>query len=103
MVADRKQYMALYGPEYYRKNRTKRQLYNMWNHCKRRAQQKQISCTITIDDISIPDECPILKIPLIQGDKVVCANSPTVDQIEIGKGYTPDNIQVISSLANRMK
>jgi hypothetical protein len=104
MVSDhRREYMASYYPEYYKKNRTKITLYNMWNNCRRRALKRNIPCTITIDDISIPNECPILGIPLVQGTNVVCANSPTIDQIEIGKGYTPENIQVVSSLANRMK
>lgn len=95
--------MAAYQPEYYKKNRDRIQLYNMWNNCKLRAQRKQIPCTITLGDISIPAECPILGIPLIRGIGAVCANSPSIDQIEVGKGYTPENIQVISSLANRMK
>lgn len=102
-MVDRKAYMATYYPEYYRKNHESIQLYNMWNNCKRRAQRKGIPCTITIDDISIPDKCPILDIPLVRGVGVVCANSPSIDQIEVGKGYVLGNIQVISSLANRMK
>lgn len=103
MTPQRRQYMKDYYTRYYHENRSRITIYNMWNHCKQRAQQKDIPCTITIDDISIPNECPRLGIPLVQGTKVVCANSPTVDQIEIGKGYTPENIQIVCNLANRMK
>lgn len=73
------------------------------NNCRTRARKKNLLCTITIEDIKIPDKCPILGITLIAGFDTGRASSPSVDQIEVGKGYTPENIQVISYLANQMK
>lgn len=45
--------------------------------------------------------CPILKTPFRVGGDY--ADSPSVDRIDASKGYTPDNIQIISHLANSMK
>lgn len=69
-----------------------------------RAKRRQIECTITVDDIVIPELCPVFGSPLIKnagrgpGD-----NSPTLDRRDPRKGYTPDNIWVISAKANRIK
>lgn len=60
--------------------------------------------TIEVSDIVIPSHCPILGIPLeIQSKSGGTINSPSLDRIDSSKGYTKDNIQVISRLANQMK
>lgn len=68
---------------------------------KHRAQKRGIPHTITIDDIVIPEKCPILgvNIQLIRGSRY----APSLDQIEPNKGYTPDNIIVMSHRANQLK
>ncbi len=74
-----------------------------------RAKQADIECTITIDDILIPDVCPVLGIPLYDsaggGKKhpALIPNSPSIDRIDNTKGYVPDNICVISMKANDIK
>jgi len=57
------------------------------------------------EDIIIPDKCPILGIELNMnsGKSGAYRNSPSLDRIDNLKGYTKDNIQVISQLANAMK
>lgn len=74
-------------------------------HCaKQRASRSNIEFSITIDDIVIPDICPLLKIPLTNiMSKGRIASNASIDRIDSNKGYTKDNIQVISDLANRMK
>lgn len=72
-------------------------------HAKERARKKGLICTISCSDIVIPTICPILKIPLMVADKVLNDNSPTLDRINNELGYTPDNIQIISYRANRIK
>lgn len=47
------------------------------------------------------NRCPILKIPFSVGGDLT--NSPSLDRIDSNKEYSPDNIQVISYLANNMK
>jgi hypothetical protein len=63
-----------------------------------------LECTISEEDIVIPDTCPILGIPLITGTgKGAKPGSISVDRKDSARGYTPDNIQVISQKANIMK
>lgn len=63
-----------------------------------------------LENIVVPDICPILKIPLnyggtgiIQRGKNRTENSPSVDQVDPGKGYHLENIAIISWRANRIK
>jgi hypothetical protein len=58
-----------------------------------------------MDDISIPDHCPILGIPLFprRGKQGGSDNSPSLDRIEGKFGYVKGNVIVISNRANRLK
>ena len=64
-----------------------------------RAKQKGIECTITQDDIHIPHLCPVFKVPLQKNTPY----APSLDRFDSSKGYTPDNICVMSRRANVMK
>jgi hypothetical protein len=127
----RKRYLE-YGREYYEKHReeilarqrsnyvangekyrkTGRVRYNnpeyytrvVLDRCRQRAKAQGRPFTIGIEDIKIPELCPVLDVPLERnfGGKPQ-ANSPSVDCIIPEKGYTPENIQVISYKANIMK
>lgn len=69
-----------------------------------RARKKGIECTISENDIIILEYCPVLNIPLIRAkNKRLSDNSPTLDRIDISKGYIPGNVCVISWKANRIK
>ena len=48
----------------------------------------------------IPENCPVLGIPL---DSSSGDNVPSVDRFDPSKGYTPDNVNVISNRANSLK
>ena len=71
---------------------------------KNNAKMRNIEFSITEKDIKIPKYCPLLGVELtnIYGAGRVSTNI-SLDRIDSSKGYTPDNIQVISDLANRMK
>ena len=66
-----------------------------------RAKRRGLDHTISIEDIRIPSICPVLGIQLNQGGNT--DSSPSLDRIDSSKGYTPDNVWVISTRANRIK
>ena len=68
-----------------------------------RAMKKGVPYSITVDDISIPDFCPILHIPLYSSTGQASPNSPSLDRIDPKLGYVPGNVQVISCRANMLK
>ena len=76
----------------------------MFNAKKANAKKKGIDFTITIDDVAIPDKCPVLGIDLNKAVRSgLTDNAPTIDRIDSSKGYTTGNIAVISHKANRKK
>ena len=74
-----------------------------------RAVKAGIECTITKDDIIIPDVCPVLGIPLFarvgagRSNRDQVEHSPSLDRIDNSKGYVPGNVCVISMRANMIK
>lgn len=70
---------------------------------KRRARIKGIEYNLVIEDLSIPEVCPILEIPIKVGEGKIVDTSPSLDRIDNSKGYVKGNVQVISNMANRMK
>lgn len=79
--------------------------WKMHQRAKQRCKSSGKEFTIKVEDITIPDICPILGIELNMnsGRSGAYVNSPSLDRIDNNKGYTPDNIQVISQQANAMK
>lgn len=80
----------------------------MWMSAKTRAKKKNLPFTITPEDIYLPVYCPILNIklkypPHIKGISTQDPALPSLDRIDNTRGYVPDNIQVISLRANRIK
>lgn len=75
----------------------------MLRSAKRRAKVQNLPFDINIEDIIIPEHCPILHIKLETSSNHATANSPSLDKIIPELGYTKGNIQVISNLANTMK
>jgi hypothetical protein len=71
-------------------------------NAKHRAKKLGIPFTITLNDIHIPNVCPLLHIPLLTGGKRT-DSTPTLDRIIPHLGYVRDNIAVISWRANRIK
>ena len=98
----------------YRKNREKR-LENVFNYrrefpekliltrAKARSKRYGIPFNLELEDIVIPETCPILGIKLSVGLEEGRNNSPSLDKIIPEKGYVRDNVQVISNRANQLK
>jgi hypothetical protein len=74
--------------------------YRMWKSAQERASKKGWDFSIQVEDIVIPERCPLLNKKLIFGDKQY---TPSLDRVDSKKGYTPDNIWVISHRANQIK
>ncbi len=74
--------------------------YRMWKSAQERAVKKGLEFSIKVEDISIPEICPLLNKKLILGDREY---TPSLDRIDSKKGYTPDNVWVISHRANQIK
>jgi hypothetical protein len=77
--------------------------YRMRASAKNRAKNRSLEFDLTLEDIIIPEYCPVLGIKLdLQASKMQ-NNSPSLDRVDNSRGYTADNIAVISNRANRLK
>jgi len=71
------------------------------NYARRNAKRRGEECTLRLSDIVIPERCPVLGFKLEHTGHQ--DTSPSVDRIDSSKGYTPDNVWIISQRANRIK
>ena len=84
-----------------------RPLRAMVNRARERAMAKGLE--FNIDTVNIREIfpfnmiCPAIGIAMSFGDKSGRTTSPSLDRIDNSKGYTIDNIQIISNQANMMK
>jgi len=68
------------------------------------ARQRSKDFSISLDDILLPDYCPVLGIQLDYGWPVTdLAAVPSIDRIDNAKGYVRGNVLVISNRANKLK
>ncbi len=78
----------------------------LYNHLKSSAKKRNIEFTLTMVDmyeLSFPLVCPIIGIPIYFNRGKATDDSISIDRIESDKGYSIDNIIVISNRANRIK
>lgn len=68
-----------------------------------RAKKSGLDFNIDISDVSIPEKCPILLIPLFFTVGSQTDNTPCLDRIDNTQGYVKGNVSVISHKANRAK
>lgn len=85
-----------------RDRNTKNPARQMLINARRRAHEKGLLFDLSEKDIQVPIKCPILGIPLVVGKKQ-SPNSPSLDRKDSSKGYTKENIAVISWRANDLK
>jgi hypothetical protein len=104
-----KEYLLEYGRTY---TANKRKDFNyrlqmLLNASKQRALKYNREHTITLEDIKskypVDGKCPIFGIDLQFNSTGFRDNSPSIDRIDSLKGYTLDNIQIISWKANSIK
>jgi len=77
----------------------------MLKAARNRAKAKGWEFDIEVEDIVIPDTCPLLGIPLVssRGTHGPKDHSPSLDRIDSDRGYVKGNVWVISNRANRIK
>ena len=66
----------------------------LWRAARSRARRKGIEFDLLLEDIVIPEQCPVLGIPM---------DHPSLDRFDPTRGYTADNVRVISMRANMIK
>lgn len=67
---------------------------------KSRAKANGVPFTLTLDDLHIPEFCPVLGVPLKVGTG---DNAPSLDRLKPELGYVPGNVIVVSHKANRLR
>lgn len=75
----------------------------LWSAAKNRARIGGIPFTLKLEDIVIPETCPVFGIPLRWEEGPRTDNTPSLDRHIPDRGYVPDNVSVISWRANRLK
>lgn len=68
--------------------------YKLYYRAKQRTQKNGREFSISIEDIVIPNVCPVLGIIM---------DRPSLDRKDSKRGYSKDNIEVISTRANMLK
>ena len=75
----------------------------MLHSSKKRAKERGLPFDLTIEDLEVPEKCPILGLELKVGSDSSREISPSLDRIVPELGYVKDNVRVISHRANRIK
>ena len=80
----------------------------LWVSAKKRARERGVPFSITVDDViaawPINGICPVLGIELQHGVGLgPTRSSPSLDAFIPARGYVPGNVHVISFLANAVK
>jgi hypothetical protein len=77
---------------------------DMLQRAKRRAKDKGLPFDLTLEDIIIPEICPVFNLPLARVKRGEDRSfTPSLDRIEPDKGYVKGNVVVVSLKANVMK
>lgn len=78
----------------------------LWRQLRDSANKRGIEFNLLptdIDEIGIPITCPVLGIPLAFNRGCVQDNSISFDRIDSTKGYSKDNLIVVSYRVNKLK
>jgi hypothetical protein len=83
-------------------------LRHVLNGVRHRAGLRGLEFALSEQDIHVPDVCPVLGVELDfspSNGKAIRhqPNRPSIDRFDNSKGYTPDNVFVISYRANALK
>jgi hypothetical protein len=106
---EKKKEMKEYSKEYRKRNKDNLdyRLQGLLNASRSRAKEKGREHTLTLQDLKrlfpIDRCCPVFGFKLEWNQAGFRKTSPSLDRIDSTKGYTLDNVQIISWKANRIK
>jgi len=72
----------------------------IYNRTKSRANKNNICFNLEVEDIVIPEKCPVFEKTFIYGDHDW---TPSIDRINPNLGYVKNNIIIVSNRANMIK
>lgn len=75
----------------------------MLTDARRRAKKKGLDFNIELEDIIVPEFCPVFGTKMIKGKGYPGENAPSLDRKDPSLGYVKGNVWVISFRANRIK
>lgn len=85
---------------------TQKDFKTLWTQLKNSAAKRNIPFTLLpkdIDEIGIPITCPILGIPIHFHRHHAKDDSISFDRIDSSKGYSIDNLVIVSNRVNKLK
>lgn len=91
--------------KYYRKCTDKGWMITKVARLKQSAKKRNIPFDLSwedLDSIGMPLKCKYLEVELDYYAETLKYNSPSVNRIDPSKGYTKDNVEIISNMANSM-
>ncbi len=77
--------------------------YELWRGARGRARDLGLPFDLCLDDIVIPETCPVLGVSLEPSLGKATVRSPSLDRIVPKLGYVRGNVRVISHRANMLK
>jgi len=85
---------------------TSRDYKQLYNQLRKSAKKRDIPFELTLtefNDITIPITCPVLGIPIFFHRGRAESDSISFDRIDSSKGYTVENLIVVSNRVNTIK
>ena len=77
--------------------------YVLYRNAKRRAKDIGWAFDLEWRELIIPEMCPLLNTPIVVNQGKLQPTSPSLDRLDSSKGYTKDNVWIISHRANTIK
>lgn len=75
----------------------------LYKNIKSRCKRLNREFSIDLEDIIIPEKCPVFGFELKRENKQTWMSAPSVDRIDSSKGYIKGNVTVVSRRANILK
>lgn len=91
--------LARWGKDWRRRHPEKILLKN----AETRAKQKGLEFSLALADIVLPERCPCCQCFLEIGDGKLHPRSPSLDRLQLDRGYIKGNVWVICHNCNRQK